>query len=166
MITSSNTSNNKSIDVDMLVDEEIWGHRIYNEQTPWLCFLEFLGILYAIDQDPNQQAFVETKPNTLSYLPQYRLYLRNILFNNPRLVAIMKETTNEDGRWQRWFNYMQGSGAGLSEQADFRYLQQRFEKFTDFVKVIDFLRGTAIEGESNKRWSSKFVFPLRTLLLL
>ncbi|GLV54356.1 hypothetical protein KDH_12040 [Dictyobacter sp. S3.2.2.5] len=159
MITSPNTSNNKSIDVDMLVDEEIWGHRIYNEQTPWLCFLEFLGVLYAIQQDPNQQAFVEAEPNTLSYLPQYRLYLRNILFNNPRLVAVVKETTNEEGRWQRWFSYMKDSGAGLSEQPDFHYLQQRFEKFTDFVKVIDFLRGTAIEGDSNKRWSSKFVFP-------
>ncbi|EFH84781.1 hypothetical protein [Ktedonobacter racemifer] len=159
MITSSNTSNNKSIEVDMLVDEEIWGHRIYNEQTPWLCFLEFLGVLYAINKDPHQQTFVEVEPNTLSYLPQYRLYLRNILFNNPRLVAVMKETTNEEGRWQRWFSYMQDSGAGLSAQADFRYLQQRFEKFSDFVKVIDFLRGTAIEGDSNKRWSSKFVFP-------
>jgi hypothetical protein len=155
MITLSDASNK----VDMRVDEEVWGHRIYNEQTPWLCFLEFLGVLYAIHTDPNQQAFVEIEPNMLSYMPQYRLYLRNILFNNPRLVAVMKETSSEEGRWQRWFRYMRDSGAGLTSNADFHYLQKRFERFSDFVRIVDFLRGTAIEGDSNKRWSSKFVFP-------
>jgi hypothetical protein len=145
--------------VDMRVDEEIWGHRIYNEQTPWLCFLEFLGVLSALHINSNQQVFVEIEPNTVSYTPQYRLYLRNILFNNPQLVAVMKETSSEEGRWQRWFQYMQDSKAGLPPNADFYYLQKRFERFSDFVRIVDFLRGTAIEGESNKRWSSKFVFP-------
>lgn len=145
--------------VDMRVDEEIWGHRIYNEQTPWLCFLEFLGVLYAITTDPNQQAFVETTANTVSYTPHYRLYLRNILFNNPRLVAVTKEVSSEEGRWQRWFQYMQDSTAGLASNANFSYLQKRFERFSDFVRIVEFLRGTAIEGDSNKRWSSKFVFP-------
>src|SRR3546814_9302190 len=34
-----------------------------------------------------------------------------------------------------------------------------FETFYDFAAVIDFLQGSSIEGTSNKRWSSKFVFP-------
>ena len=155
MITPSETTNK----VDMIVDEEIWGHRIHNEQSPWLCFLEFIGVLNAMHVDPNQHEFLEVQPNTLSYTPQYRLYLRNILFNNPRLVAVIKETNNDETRWKNWFRYMKDSGAGLAEGADFHYLQKRFEKFSDFVKIVDFLRGTAIEGDSNKRWSSKFVFP-------
>lgn len=147
----------KDIEVDMLVDEEIWGHRIYNEQTPWLCFLEFLSVLYSeYDLD---RAFKEIEPNSLGYIPQHRLYLRNILFNSPRLVAVMKETNNDEGRWQRWFQYMKDDCAGLGSGTDFHYLKKRFDKFSDFVKVVDFLRSTAIEGDSNKRWSSKFVFP-------
>ena len=155
MIAKFNKS--KEIDVDMLVDEEIWGHRIYNEQTPWLCFLEFLGVLYS--EYSSERAFQENEPNSLGYIPQHRLYLRNILFNSPRLVAVMKETNNDEGRWQRWFQYMEDDCAGLGSGADFRYLKKRFDKFSDFVKVVDFLRSTAIEGDSNKRWSSKFVFP-------
>lgn len=151
------TSSNKPKDVDMLVDEEIWGHRIYNEQTPWLCFLEFIGVLYA--EYKENRAFIENEPNTLGYIPQHRLYLRNILFNNPRLVAVMKETSNDEGRWQKWFQYMENDSAGLGSNIDFHFLKKHFDKFSDFVKVVDFLRGTSIEGDSNKRWSSKFVFP-------
>ena len=29
------------------VDEAIWGHRLHDEQTPWLTLLEFLGVLLA-----------------------------------------------------------------------------------------------------------------------
>ena len=29
----------------MWVDEAIWGHRLHDEQTPWLAFLEFLNVL-------------------------------------------------------------------------------------------------------------------------
>lgn len=71
----------------------------------------------------------------------------------------MKETSNDEDRWQRWFQYMENDSAGLGSNVDFNFLKKRFDKFSDFVKVVDFLRGTAIEGDSNKRWSSKFVFP-------
>jgi hypothetical protein len=153
-----NITANKPKDVDMLVDEEIWGHRIYNEQTPWLCFLEFLSVLSS--EYISDRAFKEDEPNTLGYIPQHRLYLRNILFNNPRLVAVMRETNNDESRWQKWFQYIENDCAGLgSNHTDFHYLKKRFDKFSDFAKVVDFLRSTAIEGESNKRWSSKFVFP-------
>jgi hypothetical protein len=147
----------KSRDVDMRVDEEIWGHRIYNEQTPWLCFLEFLNVLYSEYRVGN--AFVEHEPNKLSYQPQHRLYLRNILFNNPHLAAILKETKNDESRWQKWLLSMQDDQGGLNDTADFSYLQARFDKFSDFADMVKFIRGTAIEGDSNKRWSSKFVFP-------
>ncbi len=147
----------KARDVDMLVDEEIWGHRIYNEQSPWLCFLEFLNVLHFEYKVGN--AFIEHDPNTLSYQPQHRLYLRNILFNNPRLLAVLRETSNDDSRWEKWFQYMQSDQGGLSDTADFHYLRERFDKFSDFEKMVSFIRGTAIEGDSNKRWSSKFVFP-------
>lgn len=29
-------------DVNIWVDEAIWGHRFYNDQTPWLVFWSFL----------------------------------------------------------------------------------------------------------------------------
>lgn len=32
---------------EIWVDEAIWGHRLHDEQSPWLTFLEFLNVLLA-----------------------------------------------------------------------------------------------------------------------
>ena len=71
------------------IDEAIWGHRLHDEQTPWLTVLEFLGILQA--EDGQGGGLVEKELNTLSYKPQQQMRLRNLLFNNPHLVSVLSE---------------------------------------------------------------------------
>lgn len=39
------------------------------------------------------------------------------------------------------------------------YLKEIFNSFDDFSRVIELLRSSSFEINSNKRWSSKFVFP-------
>ncbi|MGK7953516.1 MAG: hypothetical protein AB4368_33215 [Xenococcaceae cyanobacterium] len=144
---------------DMWVDEAIWGHRLYDEQTPWLTLLEFLGILQS--QIEIGKGFIEEE-KSLNYLNYYyypRLYLRNILFNNPYLEAISDESLNDDDCWQKWEYQMIKSCGGINSNVDFSYLKKRFSSFKDFVKIVHFLQTNAIEGDSNKRWTSKFVFP-------
>ena len=144
---------------DMWVDEAIWGHRLYDEQTPWLTLLEFLGILQS--QIEIDKGFIEEE-NQLNYLNYYyypRLSLRNILFNNPYLEAISDESLNDDDCWQKWEPHMIKNCGGINPPVDFSYLKNRFSSFKDFVKIVHFLQTNAIEGDSNKRWTSKFVFP-------
>lgn len=142
---------------DMWVDEAIWGHRLYNEQTPWLCFMEFLNVLQA-ELDAGR-AFFEEIPNNLVYVPKSRLYLRNILFNNPQLPVIARTYSNDDKEaWSKWQEAINKGQSGI-DNADFAYLEKRFPKFEHFVSVVQFLRETTIEGENNKRWSSQFIFP-------
>lgn len=146
----------KKIEPDMWVDEAIWGHRLYDEQTPWLCFMEFLNVLNS--EMEADSAFVELIPNSLSYSPQSRLYLRNILFNNPQMAVIEKQHRNDNlTQWERWKESMENS-AGIPNP-DYTYLEERFPLFEDFKEVVDFLRSSTVEGENNKRWSSQFVFP-------
>jgi len=145
------------IESDMWVNEAIWGHRLYDEQTPWLCFMEFLNVVQA--ELEMGRAFQEFSPNTLAYTPKSRLYLRNILFNNPRMSVIEREYENDDrSRWKYWIETMTKDQAGIINP-DFSYLQKRFSRFEDFTEVVKFLRSTTIEGENNKRWSSQFIFP-------
>lgn len=144
------------IESDIWVDEAIWGHRLYDEQTPWLTILEFLGIVQS--ETLANRAFIEEKVNDLRYTTYSRLYLRNILFNNPSLEAILVEFSDDETRWKVWIEQMNQDSGGLSN-SDFSYLKSRFASFKDFVAIIKFLQGSAIEGDSNKRWSSKFVFP-------
>ena len=63
----------------MWVDEAIWGHRLYDEQLPWMVLLEFLNIFYY--EIEKSRAFEEPNGlNMLKYKAAHRLYLRNILF--------------------------------------------------------------------------------------
>lgn len=138
------------------IDEQIWGHRLHDEQTPWLTMLEFLGILQA--EHRHGRALSEERLNELTYRPQLQLRLRNLLFNNPHMAVVRASGKNDEGMWAQWLSLM-AAGAGGLENADFIYLRDRFETFKDFDAVISFLQGSSIEGGGNKRWSSKFIFP-------
>lgn len=140
----------------MWVDEAIWGHRLHDEQSPWLTFMEFLTVLLA--EHNAGRALDEGVLNSLSYRPQVQLKLRNLIFNNPHIMTVEAETRSDEAAWALWLEKMAQSAGGL-EHTDFSYLRERFEQFQDFAAVVKFLQGSAIEGNSNKRWSSKFVFP-------
>ena len=142
----------------MWVNEAIWGHRLHDEQTPWLAFLEFLNVLQS-EREAGRSFTEPDGPNTLSYRPHRRLHLRNVLFNNPRMVAILRENPDDESRWQRWLRDMEENAHGLRDTPDFHFIRSHFASFEDFALTASLLRSTAIEGESNKRWTSKFVFP-------
>jgi hypothetical protein len=141
----------------MWVDEAIWGHRLYDEQTPWLCIMEFLNVLQS--EYKEGRAFQEDNFNSLKYIAFSRMYLRNILFNNPQMQIIEKDYENDNNaQWNKWIEEMNDKKGGLSS-ADFSYLKNSIPNFQDFVDIIKFLQSTTIEGENNKRWSSQFIFP-------
>lgn len=155
----------EKIDSDLWIDEAIWGHRLYDEQTPWMTLLEMLGVLNA--QAAAGRPFREDDGcRGVEYAQTRRLALRNLLFNNPFIEDTLRRTTDDAERWLRWTERMKAHAEGLGESIDFGYLRDVFpaggalsDSFGDFARVVGLLRGTAIEGDSNKRWTSKFVFP-------
>lgn len=140
----------------MWVDEGIWGHRLYDEQLPWMVFLEFLNVFHH-ESDKNR-AFEEPHGlNTLQYCAAHRLYLRNILFNNPYLPEIRFNYPSDSNRWDEWLKRMKAAQGIAVPQ--FEYLRSHFHTFEEFCEVVSLVRSTCIEVDSNKRWTSKFVFP-------
>jgi hypothetical protein len=143
-------------DPSMWIDEAIWGHRYHDEQNPWLTFLEFLNIF--VHEDAKGRAFEEPSGfNTLRYKPARRLHLRNLLFNNPKIEMVLNQGLPEEHAWNMWAAKMQDA-QGINDPS-FDYLKHRFHAFRDFAKVLSLLRSTSLELNTNKRWSSKFVFP-------
>lgn len=141
------------------VDEAIWGHRLYDEQTPWFIFLEFLNVL--VSEKSQERTFQETSGfNNLVYSTAKRLYLRNILFNFPvaRLETIIKNSSDNEQRWKIWQDEIKDTQKGITAPS-FSYLQKHFEEFAGFVEIVKQVRSTCLEITSNKRWTSKFVFP-------
>src|SRR3546814_20961501 len=92
------------------VDEAIWGHRLHDEQSPWLTFLEFLTVLLA--EHEAGRPLVEGELNTLSYRPQVQLKLRNLVFNNPHIVTVRAANLSDDASWSRSEERREGKGCG------------------------------------------------------
>ncbi len=140
--------------VDFAVDEHIWGHRLYDEQLPHLTILEFLCVLGSNIDSPLQ----EDADGRVQYKPQRQYRLRSLLFNNPFVEAIRAKSLSDADKWTMWNEYFSAEATGF-EASDMSYLRSSFANFDDFSKVITLLRSSAFEVHSNKRWSSKFVFP-------
>lgn len=140
------------------VDEQIWGHRLHDEQTPWLTFLEFLTVFHALQATAFQNH--RSPAEKLIYKPQRQIRLRNILFNNPHFVELKDAKVSSGEAWSLWLNRMARNPSGDATMGlDLSDLQHQFATFQDFVRVVDYLRRTAVEGLANKRWTTRFVFP-------
>jgi hypothetical protein len=144
--------------VDFCVDENIWGHRLYDEQLPHLTVLEFLGVLGSNLNKPLQPH--EGLGGAVRFKPQRQMRLRGLLFNNPYVDSVAQSKLSDEEKWRQWLDKFEqgktGNGDGASDVA---YLRQCFSSFNDFAKAIELLRSSSFESHSNKRWSSKFVFP-------
>lgn len=142
---------------DMWLDERIWGHRLFEKQSAWLVFLECLTLAEACHRDKRLLNH-GSDYYPLNYRPQQRLYLRNILFNNEALLRIAERNRTSASAWNEWLAWMKDNARGIAEK-DFSYLQGRFHSFSDFANLVSMIRGSAVEAEANKRWSSRFIFP-------
>ena len=142
------------------VDEQIWGHRLWDSESPWLLFLEFLNV--AMASHCTGQLFDEQGGyNTLVYQPYKRMHLRNILFNNEVLLRIAERYADSKTAWTEWIAWMNDHAKG-AEPPDFSYLIPRFQSFHQFTDLVGMLRGAGVENETNRRWSSRFLFPFGT----
>jgi hypothetical protein len=142
--------------VDFCVDENIWGHRLYDEQLPHLTVLEFLGVLGSNLDNPLEDQV--STGGLVKFQPQRQIRLRGLLFNNPYVEAIAASALPDEEKWRQWFAKF-AEGATGNGDSDMAYLRQSFSSFDDFAKSIELLRSSSFESRSNKRWSSKFAFP-------
>lgn len=144
--------------VDFCVDENIWGHRLYDEQLPHLTVLEFLGALGSNLEKPLRPH--EGLGGAFKFQPQRQIRLRGLIFNNPYVESIAESKLADDEKWRQWFErFSQGSTGNGDGVDDIAYLRHSFPNFDDFAKAVELLRSSSFESRSNKRWSSKFVFP-------
>ena len=148
---------NSTLKIPLWIDEQIWGHRLWDSQSPWLIFLEFLSVAEACLRDghlldPSRSTF------PLHFQPSQRMYLRNILFNNEPLKRIAEEHSTSGAAWTAWLRWMSENAQGVPTR-DFSYLVERFASYHEFARLIEMLRRSTVEGQSNRRSTSQFVFP-------
>lgn len=141
----------------MWLDEQIWGHRLWDAQSPWLIFLEFLTVAEACHSE-GRLFDDQANGSTLQFRPGKRLYLRNILYNNEVILEIAERVSDDATAWKRWLAWMTENAQAVPDR-DFSYLRDRFRSFRQFASLVTMIRSSTIESHLNKRWSSRFVFP-------
>lgn len=145
---------------DAWVSEAIWGHRL--ERQPFSALLlEFLGMAEGMHRQ--NQLFAPTQPSeNPQYIAHRSLQLRNILFNNPRMEEILKDSQGSDAEaWKTWLQVMKETASvsgGVT--TDFSYLRTRFDTFGELVNVVCLLRRITVDPGTERSWTTQFVFPI------
>lgn len=162
MIASDNTEEyfGSKDQHDAWIAEAIWGHRL--ERQPFSALLlEFLGMAEGMFRQGNLLA--DTRPGeNPEYVANRSLQLRNLLFNNPQMEEILRNTQGSDEEgWNTWLEVMK-SCASMGEHlaADFSYLRDRFDTYAELVSVIRLLRRITVDPGSERSWTTQFVFPI------
>jgi len=138
------------------LEERLFGHRLWARQTPWLLFLEFLNVTEAFLRLGEQNLFAPSAPEEMhSYKMRYRMGLRQVLFDNEELTRISQMPFNDDAKWTAWLDSMSERGI----PGGFEYLRQRFPQFNHFSELVALVKQTTLESDTNRRWSSRFIFP-------
>lgn len=145
---------------DLWLEEKYWGHRLWDQQSPWLVFLEFLCVAESAHRHDHLFDFAKSQYPS-PYYAYSRVHLRNILFNSEQhLIRIDNENADSATAWRSWLAWIGANARGLGpDENDFSYLRDRFETFHDFAQLVRALRSCAVEGDTNRRWSSRFIFP-------
>jgi hypothetical protein len=147
------------ISVKIWLEQQIWGHRFYNDQTPWLLLLEALGIMAYRAADKNTDRVLpgpfNGKHETFQYGLAPRRVLRQILFIDRHIDEIAERQTWSDGAmWAEWFRRL-----GPNSEAELGYLRQRFPRFGAFRNAVDLLRSCEVEPGRDRRPTSRHLAP-------
>ena len=140
------------------IDEQIWGHRLWDSQSAWLLFLEFLTVAEARKREGHLINGVDDF-GPIDFHPAKRMHLRNILFNSDDLIPIDEKYPDSNSAWKQWLTSMEENAKGVGGARDFAYLKSRFHSYHDFAGIVALLRTETIESGSNRRWTSRFLFP-------
>ena len=160
------------------IEKRIWGHRLYNEQTGIMTFLEFLCVFenrpFAEQVSSPSDPLNDTNARLGTYNAPKRPLLRSLIFNNPYVDEVF---TNSENPWKDWCDKFIGDeqNRDIDKDGHLALLQDRLdelktcfneggrisdhESFERFAKVIALLRNSGINLLSDKRWTSRFVFP-------
>ena len=148
------------------VEEQIWGHRFYNDQTPWLMLLEFLSLCayQAVHLGGNRvfPGTVEKKHEFISYELKTQYPLRYLLFRDRNLDECEREDfASETARLDEWIRR-----AKKDADVDYGYLRDVFIDFRSFASAVNLLRSAEIEQHRDRRWSSRHLAPVGPDMLM
>ncbi len=144
------------------IEEAIYGHRFYNDQTPWFTYLEFLHVCEHRRRDRNHRSLfvrpTEGRHETFEYVMPAREELRRLLFLDERLDELAsKPLIDERQALREWLDEL---AAEDRRDADtYAYLGQRFSGLRDIHTAVQLVRSAEIDQHRGRRYTSRHLVP-------
>lgn len=150
----------------LLVEENYLSRGFHISEEPEHTILEMLQILAAQNKEDPFGTSTEDSFGQVRFVRLRRSRLRRILFNNPFLSRISTAQLNENQRWSEWqqlFNQANSDdktdkSPALTDE-DIDTLHKNFGDFGNFVKAVNLMRSWLIDHNSERQWSTMFLFP-------
>ncbi|QEL21916.1 hypothetical protein FQV39_04470 [Bosea sp. F3-2] len=145
--------------IEIWLEQQIWGHRFFSDQTPWFLLLEALGVIASRAADKNHDRIFPGEPadgkhEQFSYSMSTRPALRILLFKDRHIDEIAdSQAVSDNSMWSRWFDLVPGG------EPQFGYLKDRFTRFSAFRNAVALLRGAEVESERKRRPNSRHLAP-------
>jgi hypothetical protein len=145
--------------------EYIWGHRFRTDQTPMILLFELMCIIEN-QYEAKKAGFIKnifSPDNDTLFLNHRRNFkLRILLYQNEMLETIYHSSMSDDEKWEKQFNFLMHlkNDHFKFEESDIEHIKGNFTTFESFYNVISIVSSLTFEPLSNKRWTSKFVFPI------
>jgi len=133
------------------LQELMWFHRIKTDQDKELLTLEFLNVCASHASEDN---LFNQELTTANYRKD--MQVRNIIYNFPELELIAHSSDEEHMKWKNIETALQKK---TEPPFDYEYLQDRFESVNIFFTSVSLLRKASLGISTNRRWTSKFLFP-------
>jgi hypothetical protein len=144
------------------IEEAIYGHRFYNDQTPWFAYLEFLHVCEHRCRDRNHQSLfvgrTEHRHEVFDYALPAREELRRLLFLDERLDELANNPMIDER--QALKEWLEALAAEDGRDADsYAYLGQRFGSLHDMYRAVELVRGAEIDQHRSRRYTSRHLVP-------
>jgi hypothetical protein len=149
MSTRVERPKNLQFNGNLWAEEELFGHRLYDDQTAELIILEFLAVF----ADRHRHGIALRDPVSaedhewFEYRVPKRASLRRLVFNDPGQDAADFE------EWRR------RATPSLEADVELERVEHTFTSFAHYRGLTQLLRESAVQPETKKNWSIKFVFP-------
>jgi len=143
---------------DMRVQEVIYGHRLVQEQEPYMILLETLAVCASKPLGTVQPE--EKTHESFSYDLPHRRKMRFLLFADRHLETVANDDSiPDDENWAVWkrrvTNQFQSKHTGHD---DFAFLDSAFDRKVELLlQAVRLLRSQEVDVIHNRRWTSRFL---------
>lgn len=145
--------------------EHVWGHRFRPEQTPMLLLFELMCVIENQYQ-AKQQGFIKNifspENDTLYFRHRRNFKLRILLYQNEMLETIHNSKATDFEKWERQSDFLKSLDGDnfCFKDDDIDHIRNNYKSFDGFYNVLKILSSLTFDPLSNKRWASKFIYPI------